>query len=68
MNGDGYPDIVARDSTGGLWLYPSTATGTFGRKVQLGSGWGGMNMILLPGDFNGDGISDILARDSGGRL
>lgn len=68
MNRDGNPDIVARDSSGRLWLYPSTATGTFGQKVQIGSGWGGMNMILLPGDFNGDGIADVMARDSMGRL
>ena len=68
MNADGNPDIVARDSAGRLWVYPSTANGTFGQKMQIGSGWGGMNMILLPGDFSGDGVSDVLARDSGGRL
>lgn len=68
MNRDGNPDIVARDSSGRLWMYPSTATGTFGQKVQIGSGWGGMKMILLPGDFSGDGIADVMGRDSLGRL
>lgn len=68
LNGDGNPDVVARDSAGKLWLYPSNASGTFTARTQIGSGWGGMNTILLPGDFNGDGNSDILARDNGGRL
>ncbi|WP_346027550.1 FG-GAP-like repeat-containing protein [Arthrobacter parietis] len=68
MNRDGNPDIVARDSAGRLWMYPSTASGTFGRKMQIGSGWNIMNMILLPGDFSGDGIPDVLARDKGGLL
>ncbi|SDI37819.1 Ig-like domain (group 3) [Arthrobacter subterraneus] len=68
MNGDGNPDIVARDSGGRLWLYPSTAAGGFGSRIQIGSGWGSMNAILQPGDFSGDGRSDIMARDTSGRL
>lgn len=68
MNGDGNPDLVARDSSGNLYLYPSTAAGGFGSRVLIGSGWGSMNAILQPGDFNGDGRSDIMARDTSGRL
>ncbi|MDF9278208.1 Ig-like domain-containing protein [Arthrobacter sp. EH-1B-1] len=68
MNGDGNPDLVARDSGGNLYLYPSTAAGGFGTRVLIGSGWGSMNAILQPGDFSGDGRSDIMARDTSGRL
>lgn len=68
MNSDGNPDIVARGTDGKLWLYASTDAGTFNRRVQMGSGWNGMNMILLPGDFSGDGTPDVLARDGLGRL
>jgi hypothetical protein len=68
MNGDGNPDLVARDSGGRLWLYPSTSASGFGTRVQIGSGWGGMNAILQPGDFNGDARTDIMARDTSGRL
>lgn len=68
MNGDGTADIIARDSSGRLYLYPGTSTGGIGTRVQIGSGWGGMNAILQPGDWSGDGRSDILARDTSGRL
>lgn len=68
MNGDGRPDLVARDGAGTLWMYPSTSTGGFGTRIQMGTGWGGMNTILQPGDLNNDGRSDVLARDTSGRL
>lgn len=68
MNGDGNPDLVARDAAGALWLYPSTSAGGFGTWTQIGTGWGSMNAILQPGDFSGDGHSDIMARDTSGRL
>jgi GH25 family lysozyme M1 (1,4-beta-N-acetylmuramidase) len=70
VNGDGRIDLVARDGTGNLWLYPGTGgTGgaTFGGPIQLGIGWGGMTAIAL-GDMNGDGRPDLMARDSGGSL
>ncbi|WP_323959602.1 hypothetical protein GC088_13885 [Arthrobacter sp. JZ12] len=68
MTGDGNPDLVARDSGGRLWMYPSTSAGGFGTRVQIGTGWGTMNAILQPGDFDGDGRSDVVARDTSGRL
>lgn len=68
MNGDGRPDLVARDGAGTLWMYPSTSTGGFGTRIQMGTGWGIMNTILQPGDLNNDGRSDVLARDTSGRL
>lgn len=68
MNGDGYPDVIARDAAGILWLYPSKSTGAFAPRVQIGHGWNVMNAIMAPGDFNGDGFADIMARDTTGRL
>ncbi|WP_345632075.1 GH25 family lysozyme [Rugosimonospora acidiphila] len=70
LNGDGKVDLIARDSSGNLWMYPGTGgtgTSTFASHVQLGVGWGGMNAIAL-GDMNGDGRPDLMARDSAGVL
>jgi GH25 family lysozyme M1 (1,4-beta-N-acetylmuramidase) len=70
LNSDGRTDLVARDGSGNLWLYPGTGgtgTATFGSPIQLGIGWNGMNAIAL-GDMNGDGRCDLMARDGGGIL
>ncbi len=69
VTGDGQADLFARErSTGILWLYPGTGTGTLATRVQAGSGWNGMTAIMSPGDFNGDRTSDLLARDPSGNL
>ncbi|MFK0022795.1 FG-GAP repeat domain-containing protein [Streptomyces sp. NPDC090798] len=43
LNGDGHGDLIARDSSGTLWLYPGTGHGTFGTRTSLGGGWKSMN-------------------------
>ncbi|GAT86042.1 chitobiase/beta-hexosaminidase C-terminal domain-containing protein [Paenarthrobacter nicotinovorans] len=68
FNGDAKTDVIARDTSGGLWLYPGNGTGGWGTRTQIGSGWGGMTALLGPGDFNGNGKSDVLARDASGNL
>lgn len=68
FNGDGAPDLVARDSSGALWLYPGNGAGRLQTRSVLGSGWQGMRSIIATPDFSGDGHADILAYDAGGRL
>lgn len=60
MNGDGRPDLIAREaSTGKLWLYPG-GTGALSARVLVGSGgWNVMEHILGLGDINGDGNADL---------
>ncbi len=62
--------LIAREqSTGKLWHYPATGLGAFGARVQIGTGWGGMDRVIGAEDFDGDGRPDLLAREkSSGKL
>jgi hypothetical protein len=66
--GNAGPDILARDSAGTLWAYPSTPDKIAGTRVKIGTGWNIYNAFLAAGDFNGDNRADILARDTSGKL
>jgi hypothetical protein len=68
--GDGKPDILARDGDGRLLLYRGNGRGGFvtGRAEQVGAGWGGFTALLAPGDWSGDGRPDLLARQADGAL
>nr|WP_317851041.1 VCBS repeat-containing protein [Streptomyces venezuelae] len=61
MNSDGRVDLIAREaSTGKLWLYPGTSTGSLGARKLIGSGgWNVMGTFLSVGDFTGDGKADL---------
>ncbi|MGL4174380.1 MAG: FG-GAP-like repeat-containing protein [Actinomycetota bacterium] len=62
-NGDGHPDIVARQSqTGALILYGGNGKGSFAFTRQIGTGWSGMNLITGVGDWDGDGRVDLVSR------
>jgi hypothetical protein len=45
LSGDGIADIVARDSSGRLWLYPGTGSGSLGARKQIGSGWNSLRIV-----------------------
>lgn len=66
--GDGRTDVLARDGSGGLWLYPGNGYGGWLPRVQVGQGWNVMTAIISPGDFSGDGKADLLARDGSGTM
>ncbi|MFV6030622.1 FG-GAP repeat domain-containing protein [Streptomyces sp. NPDC056264] len=66
--GGAAPDLVARDSSGILWLYLGKGDGTFAGRTKIGSGWNGYNKITGGSDLNGDGWSDLLATDASGVL
>ncbi|WP_141726441.1 FG-GAP repeat domain-containing protein, partial [Actinacidiphila rubida] len=70
LTGDGRPDLLARDTSGALWLYQgqSSPTAPFAARVKVGTGWGVYNALVVPGDLTGDGRADILGRDASGAL
>ncbi|MGW1882765.1 FG-GAP-like repeat-containing protein [Streptomyces sp. NPDC001970] len=62
MNGDGRPDLYAREaSTGKLWLYPGRSAALGGRVLAGKGGWNAMANLIAPGDFSGDGRPDLAA-------
>jgi FG-GAP-like repeat/Tachylectin len=69
-DGDGHPDLLARDADGVLFMYRGDGHGGFvtGNRERIGSGWQGFNALFAGGDFSGDGKPDILARDANGVL
>jgi glycoside hydrolase-like protein/VCBS repeat protein len=64
FNGNGWSDVITRQSTTGrLYLYSGNGVG-LGAAWQIGIGWNGMNAIVRYGDFNRDGYEDIIAREA----
>ncbi|MFE5945250.1 FG-GAP repeat domain-containing protein [Streptomyces sp. NPDC056480] len=69
LTGDGKGDLLARDRSGILYLYPGTGRSTaLSSRVKVGGGWGAFNKIVGAGDYTGDGRADIAARTTGGDL
>ncbi|MFH8628145.1 FG-GAP repeat domain-containing protein [Streptomyces vietnamensis] len=59
-------DLVARDTSGVLWLYQGNGSGGFSTRVKVGSGWGAFSQLVGAGDVNADGRPDLIAYGSGG--
>ncbi|WUH90426.1 VCBS repeat-containing protein [Streptomyces sp. NBC_00433] len=69
LSGDGKSDLLARNSSGQLYLFKGTGTGTgYTSRTLVSSGWNGYNAIIGAGDMSGDGRTDILARSTNGTL
>jgi hypothetical protein len=71
LNGDGHPDLLARDASGKLWLHASNGAGGFKARTLVGSGYQQYTLITGGTWFTGDdydGAGQILARDASGVL
>ncbi|MFC9596194.1 FG-GAP repeat domain-containing protein [Streptomyces sp. NPDC056944] len=58
-------DLVARDTSGVLWLYQGNGRGGFAPRVRIGSGWGAFSQLVGAGDLDNDGRPDMIAYGSG---
>ncbi|MFJ9810086.1 N-acetylmuramoyl-L-alanine amidase [Streptomyces sp. NPDC101158] len=68
--GDGRADLIARDTSGTLWLYKGTgnATTPYATRTRIGAGWQVYDRLAGPSDLTGDGRADLIARDRSGTL
>jgi FG-GAP-like repeat len=65
FNGDGFPDILWRDTNSGIisiWFTNGEQVTSAGVVSTLPSSWN----IVQVGDYNGEGISDLLLIDTAG--
>lgn len=69
MNGDGHPDLLARDAKGDLYLYAGTASGMFAPRVKIGYGYQIYNTLVGVWSRSSEGQdSGMVARDKAGVL
>ncbi|MFI1656943.1 N-acetylmuramoyl-L-alanine amidase [Streptomyces sp. NPDC020472] len=69
LTGDGKPDVMARDTSGNMWIFKGTGTSTlFSPRVKISAGWQTYNSLVGPSDLTRDGKVDFTGRDSTGVL
>ncbi|OJF11524.1 FG-GAP repeat domain-containing protein [Couchioplanes caeruleus] len=71
FSGDGFADVLVRNTAGELLLYRGNGKGGWLNGTapeKIGSGWNKHTAILSPGDFTGDGFADVLVRNTAGEL
>ncbi|MEU9520590.1 VCBS repeat-containing protein [Streptomyces sp. NPDC048224] len=68
VGGAAADDLLARDSSGVLWLYLGYGNGKLTQRYKVGAGWNAYTNITGKGDLTGDGKDDIVAKDKSGVL
>jgi hypothetical protein len=68
LGGAAADDLIARDSSGVLWLYLGYGNGKLTTRYKVGTGWNIYSDLAGKGDLTGDGKDDIVAKDSSGVL
>jgi len=58
---DAVPDLLARDASGKLFIYPFLRTVAFKPPTAIGTGFQGMLSVVGAGAFNQDAYGDVIA-------
>ncbi|MEU6454852.1 VCBS repeat-containing protein [Streptomyces sp. NPDC047065] len=61
IGGAGAGDLIARDTSGVLWLHLGKGDGTFATRTRIGTGWDVYGDTVGVGDANHDGHPDLYA-------
>jgi hypothetical protein len=68
FDGDGIADLISRNTSGYVYLWRGTGTGTVRSAVRIATGWKSWSIVSSAGDFDGDGNPDLVTRDKSGGL
>ncbi|GGU78291.1 hypothetical protein GCM10010275_11230 [Streptomyces litmocidini] len=66
ITGTAAGDLVARDTSGVLWLYQGNGRGGFTPRVRIGGGWSAYSQLIGADDLNNDGRPDLIAYGTSG--
>lgn len=61
-----FPQIVALDSSGNLWLYPNAGLADMSSRTLMAGGVSATRLSMV--DYDADGFQDLLARKSDGTV
>lgn len=66
-DGDGVPDLLARDAGGNLFVYPMMRNLTFKARTSIGVGFQGIQSVVGTGAFDRDAYGDVITLRAGDR-
>ena len=68
LDGNGYRDLIARDSVGKSWFYPGDGRLDYPQRRPISADWSSARQILYGGYFDADTAPDVLTVDAAGDL
>lgn len=68
LTADGYADVLAREPSGRLWVYPGDGHDGFTARIDAGTGWGGYTDLVGLGRVDADTKADLVGLDGLGQL
>lgn len=64
FTGDGWPDVLARSTSGLLFRWSGRPDGSLGSRVEIGHGWNIMGAMTIGTGLGASGVAELVAVDS----